>query len=67
MISRYSGTCFYCHQPTKAGSDQYSIEEKISYHETCRMSVDALDKATEAIECGQALADRLGFQKEPAC
>lgn len=63
MISKYNGTCFYCHRPTKAGVDQYDLAEKISYHAQCLANVNEWDE-TVLKDDAESLADRLGYRKE---
>lgn len=56
MISKYNGTCCYCHEPTRANVDEYEIETKASYHAECRENQPPGPE-------DYALADRLGFIK----
>lgn len=63
MISKYNGTCFYCHQPTKAGVDQYHVGEKISYHERCHENVSEMDESTGKVDA-ESLAERLGYRED---
>lgn len=59
MISKFSGTCFYCHRPTVAGVDNWDVKEKKAYHEECQ-HVSPYDESvsTDAEE----LAERLGYR-----
>jgi len=56
VISKFNGTCFYCKQPTKAGTDTYELDTKRSYHEACKEAAWSTPDAEQ-----RALAERLGF------
>lgn len=56
MISKYNGTCCHCGKPTKAGTDEYDLDTKKSFHRDCEAKRD-LFSASEA----EALADELGY------
>ena len=62
MISKYSGTCSYCSNPTKAGKDHYDLDSKQGYHAECREKAES-EPTPEQWE----LATRLDFGDHARC
>lgn len=63
MISKFAGTCYYCHRPTVAGVDHYDVKEKIAYHEACRKNVAEFDETVDSTDA-ESLAERLGYRED---
>ncbi len=55
VISKYNGTCHFCKQATKAGTDTYDLDSKISYHEDCKEEFENQPPSREQFELAAAL------------